>query len=146
MHRGFEHLPSLWPRARFVHLLRDPRDVAASIVVEGWAGNAFEGAEQWRATEEAWDRLRDRIRPQDWIEVRFEDLARDPLGTLTGICEFVGLPYREEMMRYDYLEKGKEVPKPMMDQVRNAVGAVMRQYAVSFVHRINEIRIMAAQY
>ena len=100
VHRNFDHLPSLWPEARFIHLLRDPRDVGASIMVEGWAGNHYTGARQWRETEESWDRLRERISSDRWIEISFENLAADPRGTLSRICEFIGVPYREEMMSY----------------------------------------------
>jgi hypothetical protein len=100
VHRSFEHLPDLWPEGRYIHLLRDPRDVGASIMVEGWAGNHFTGARQWRETEESWERLKARIPPERWIEIRFENLASDTHSTLSRVCDFIGVPYRGEMMTY----------------------------------------------
>jgi hypothetical protein len=100
VHRGFERLVELWPRGRFVHLVRDGRDVATSIVEQGWAGNHFTGARQWRDTEEEWERTSARIPPDRRIDVRFEDLVTDPRDTLARICAFVALPYSEEMMSY----------------------------------------------
>ena len=35
VHRHFERLRFLWPEARYIHLLRDPRDVARSVVQKG---------------------------------------------------------------------------------------------------------------
>src|SRR5262245_28549711 len=39
VHRNFQHLRSIWPDARFVHIVRDGRDVSRSVVMMGWAGN-----------------------------------------------------------------------------------------------------------
>lgn len=100
IHWNFEHLPSLWPAARFIHLLRDPRDVCASIMAMGWAGNHYVGARDWREAEESWDRLKSRISPRSWIEIRFEELARDTQATLIRLCEFIGVPYSSEMLAY----------------------------------------------
>ncbi len=100
VHRHYRNLVDLWPEARFIHLVRDPRDVGASIIVMGWAGNPYTAARQWSETEEEWERTRSRIPEERRFEVRFEDLAADPRGVLAGICEFAGVPYREEMMSY----------------------------------------------
>ena len=35
-----------------------------------------------------------------YVEARYEDLVRDPETTLRRICEFVDLPWEEEMLRY----------------------------------------------
>ena len=100
VHRRFRCLLELWPQARFIHLLRDPRDVAASIIEQGWAGNHFTAAGQWRAIEEEWERASLAIPDARRIDVRFEELVSDTRGTLERICAFVGVPYREEMLRY----------------------------------------------
>ena len=33
------------------------------------------------------------IDPERWIEVRYEDLVRDPIATTKGVAEFMGLPW-----------------------------------------------------
>jgi hypothetical protein len=45
-------------------------------------------------------RLRERISPERWIEITFEDLASEPQRTLSQICDFIGVPYHKEMMSY----------------------------------------------
>jgi len=119
VHRGFEHLVDLWPEARFIHLLRDPRDVGASIMVEGWAGNHYTGAEKWRESEESWDRLRDKLQPDQWIEISFEELASQHIETLTRVCEFIGVPYREEMMDYAKNTTYSKVDSRVRERWRN---------------------------
>jgi hypothetical protein len=100
VHRRFRCLLKLWPQARFVHLVRDPRDVAASLIVQGWAGNTYTGARLWKETEEEWERASAEIPAERRIDVQFEELATEPVATLERICAFIGVPYREEMLRY----------------------------------------------
>src|SRR5262245_58902733 len=39
VHHTFSRLLRIWPEARFIHLLRDGRDVAHSCIGMGWYGN-----------------------------------------------------------------------------------------------------------
>jgi hypothetical protein len=100
VHRHFTGLAQLWPGARYIHLLRDPRDVSASMMEQGWAGNLYTGARQWREIEQEWDRALPSIPAERRIEVRFEELTANPHATLERICAFVGVPYSERMLSY----------------------------------------------
>lgn len=100
VHRKFDQLPRIWPDARYLHLLRDGHDVAASAVNIGWAGNVWVGVERWIDAEQTWDRLRPHLSPDRWFDVRYEDLIQDATGTLNRICEFIGVPFHEAMFDY----------------------------------------------
>lgn len=100
LHRHFQHLPGLWPNARYLHLLRDGRDVARSAVRMGWAGNTYMAADVWLAAEQAWDQLQAQVPAQQLHEVRYERLVRTPDEVLTGICNFLGLPFDRRMLEY----------------------------------------------
>jgi len=100
VHRAFHRLLFLWQDARFVHLVRDPRDVAPSVVAMGWAGNVWAGVEAWLTAEIHWEALRSRLGPGRSIEVRYEDLVRRPAEELRRICDLIGVPFREEMLGY----------------------------------------------
>ena len=43
VHRGFDRIHYLFPNAKYIHLIRDPRDVARSSIGMGWAGNVYYG-------------------------------------------------------------------------------------------------------
>jgi hypothetical protein len=100
VHRRFRALAQLFPDARFVHLVRDPRDVAASIVEQGWAGNHYTGARQWRDTEAEWEHAKTGIPDERRLEVGFEALVTDAPATLGRICDFLGVAYSDAMLRY----------------------------------------------
>jgi len=100
IHRDFHQLPKLAPGARYVHLLRDVRPVASSMVKMCWAGNLFGGALQWRNTITQIQVLQQAVPADQWLEVKYEDLVADPPGKLGQICAFLGVSYSDQMLRY----------------------------------------------
>ncbi len=101
VHSRSDLLPKLWPNARFIHTLRDPRDVARSTVPMGWAGHPFFGASYWLEAERHWDKLLATLPERQLAEVRYEDLVRQPEAELARLCEFLGLAYDPAMLTYD---------------------------------------------
>jgi Sulfotransferase family len=100
VHYGFRKLQYVWPNAKYIYLLRDGRDVAASVVEMGWAGNVFVGANWWLEAERDWAELRPALPPDRWIEVRYEELTAQAATQLQRVCEFIGVPYSERMFDY----------------------------------------------
>lgn len=89
-------------KARFLHIVRDGRDVALSHQTMPYgAGNIAECARAWanRTTTNA--KMGRILGPSRYMTVRFEDLVQEPQATLDHICTFMGVPYDERMLRYD---------------------------------------------
>ena len=111
VHYGFSRLRYLWPRAKYIYLLRDGRDVASSVVEMGWAGNVFDGAKWWLDAEGEWAEFRRSLARNRWIEVRYEDLIADSEAQLRGICKLIGVTFSERM--FDYTESSSySLPNP----------------------------------
>ena len=138
VHTGFQELARLWPDAKFVHMSRDPRDVAASAVKLGWAGNVYTGVQRWLAAESAWDNLARAIPTTNRSVVQFEKLIANPAATLRQLCEFLAVPYSPEMLNY-HQNTTYDAPDPSLtDQwkrklspteiglVEGAVGALLQ--------------------
>ena len=100
VHAHFERILRLWPEARFIHLLRDPRDVARSVVGMGWAGNVWFGAARWAEAESSWERLRSALSAERFAEVRYEELITDPESALAPVCALLGVRYTDQMLSY----------------------------------------------
>lgn len=100
VHRHFERIPHLFPSARYIHLIRDPRDVARSSFGLGMAGNLYRGVEIWASAERSWDRLVATLPRDRYLEVRYEVLLENVVGELTRICSFLGLEYSPSMLDY----------------------------------------------
>lgn len=100
VHRHFDRLLQIWPDARFIHLIRDGRDVARSCIGMGWAGNVWTGVERWIEAELLWPKLSSVLPAQRQIEINYENLILDPVKVLTRLCDFIGIPYDQAMLSY----------------------------------------------
>jgi hypothetical protein len=89
------------PEARFVHLIRDGRDVALSRRRRGMGAERpmAETAAKWRDRILAARRQARRLRGR-YLELRYEDLVAEPEPILRRICEFIELPYEPAMLAY----------------------------------------------
>lgn len=101
VHRHFDQLLRIWPDARFIHIVRDGRDVSRSCIGMGWAGNVWTGVERWIEAEQLWASLKSSLTPDRYIEVTYESLIEKPQDVLTKVCNFIGVSYEDTMLRYD---------------------------------------------
>jgi len=92
-------IASALPEARFVHVIRDGRDVALSVLDRTVKSvDAAEVARRWqRKIERARE---DAPRLDHYLEVRYEELVADPGPVLKRVCEFVELDFDEAMLSY----------------------------------------------
>lgn len=82
----------LFPGARFVHVVRDGRDVALSVFeTQFGAKNAFTAARDWRASLAAVDRFRQAFADAPLLDVRYEDLLSDPEVVFQRLIVFLGV-------------------------------------------------------
>jgi hypothetical protein len=100
VHRHYDRLLKIWPNAKFLHIVRDPRDVAPSCIGMGWAGNVWSGVDRWIEAEKLWEQVSASIPPENKLEFSYGDLIENNQETLNRICEFIGVPYDEKMLTY----------------------------------------------
>src|SRR6266511_4137657 len=92
--RCVEHLPQLdrlYPSALIVHLVRDGRDVAASLLREKVVEKPQQAALRWLFQVES-GLAYESEHPGRVARVSFEDLVDEPASALAGIFEAAGLP------------------------------------------------------
>src|SRR3954451_9124785 len=90
-------IAAIYPDARFVHIIRDGRDVARSIVSQGWGPETIEGAAQeWRAAVVAARAAS--LPPQTYREIRYEDLLADPEPAIRDIYGWLGLAAEDRIV------------------------------------------------
>jgi tetratricopeptide (TPR) repeat protein len=86
------------PQARFLISMRDGRDVVCSLKKRRGAYRSLDALiDQWIYSNLAALQHRDDPR---FLLVKYEDLVRDPEGTLGGVCRHLGEGYAPEMLEY----------------------------------------------
>lgn len=93
---------TLLPESRFVHILRDGRDVALSYR-DKWFGPGADlvaAARLWRGRILEARTQAARLEPGRYLELRFEDLIAAPERELRRVCTFLELEFEPEMLDY----------------------------------------------
>jgi Sulfotransferase family len=121
------------PDARFIHVIRDGRAVANSLLQMPWwrgyggpaewgwgplpeaygsawndSGRSFPvlAGLEWKILMDAFAEAKAAIDPERWVDVRYEDLLRDPTTTTKELMDFVGLTwtaqFEERFRRYRF--------------------------------------------
>ena len=93
------------PEARFIHIIRDGRDVSLSHLRMNWGPETYaQSAELW--VERITKARKQAPKVKHYTEVKFEDLVRDTEGTLRRVCDFIDLEFDPAML--DYHERAEE--------------------------------------
>lgn len=117
-----EYILNLFPDARFIHLYRDGRAVANSLLQQkwwqGWKGpdhwrwgrlpehyqKEWEqgnqsflllAAIQWKVLMDAYEKVKVQVRPDYYMEVRYEDFISNVRGTMEHVIDFCELSNKQ---------------------------------------------------
>ena len=104
------------PEARFVHIIRDGRDVSLSHLRMNWGPETYaQSARLWRNRVRKARRMAPSI--EHYMEIRFEELVADTEGVLRRVCDFIELDFDPVMLDYHeraegrLAEKARELPR-----------------------------------
>jgi Sulfotransferase family len=92
-------IQAVLPEAHFIHVIRDGRDVALSVIPL-WFGpdDVAEAARHWSSRIEAARLQAGEL--EGYVEVRYEDLVGDCAATLERVCGEIGLSWDPAMLEY----------------------------------------------
>ena len=122
--RSLPTLHALWPKAKVVHLIRDGRDVALSLL--DWsrsdrAAGRFPTWDEDRLTTSAlfweWNVRLGReaaasLTPDRYYELRYESLVSDPETECAQLCGFLGVDYDAAMLGFHRGRMRSKKPGP----------------------------------
>ena len=114
-------LARMFPGASFLHIVRDPRDVASSLVDAPFAqatdpvGFAIDwlrtlDTEEQQVAEE--EQLAGRV-----LRLRYEDLVYEPEATLRRCSQVAGVDYQPQMLRFNEAAADYAPDQPWMENV-----------------------------
>jgi Sulfotransferase family len=97
-----EPIARLFPRARFVEMIRDPRAVVASMTRSSFkGGDATRNAFYWRYVMTTGHAALTRaVGPDRRLVVRYEDLVTEPERTVRSVSAFIGEDFDPAMLRF----------------------------------------------
>ncbi|MFI4897256.1 MAG: tetratricopeptide repeat-containing sulfotransferase family protein [Phycisphaerales bacterium JB059] len=145
LHLGL--IAKLWPGARVIHTVRDPRDTCLSCHFRQFAGSApWASRQRWLgAFYVEYARLMEhwsRVLPETpvglrMMQVRYEDLIDHQERVSRALIEFVGLDWEDRVLRFH--EKPRHAPTLNADEVGRPVYASSVGRWRAYEHRIGDL-------
>lgn len=107
-----EKLLELYPKAKFLFVIRDPRDVFASYLdlanlktdskyAPKLTVSALDFGSEWLSNLKSMDALATQLSETDYLYVRYEDVVGDSEQTLTKVLEFLGVQFEARVIAPD---------------------------------------------
>lgn len=94
-------LAAMFGDAKFIHLIRDGRDVAKSFQRQGWHGPWMHGyTREWSRAVELDMKLSKTLLNKRILRVLYEDLVLHPEATLRRICAFIDERFEDQMLQW----------------------------------------------
>jgi hypothetical protein len=91
-------LDSMFPEFKMIHIVRDGRAVAASIIPLDWGPNtAIAAAHFWLESVSFGLAAEQHLGTKRIIRITYEDLVSHPMDTMKSICSFINVPFEQDM-------------------------------------------------
>jgi hypothetical protein len=127
--RAIDTLHALWPEARFVHLIRDGRDVCLSVAnwtkahqagkprgFVTWAEDPISSiAFWWELHVRRGRQAGGSLEPGLYYEMGYESLVSHPREECASLCAFLGIRYDDAMLRF---HEGRTINDPDLNAKR----------------------------
>lgn len=137
-----------FPDAKYVYLVRDPRDVCLSWKVSpNHPGGIEKGAETWKADQENSLRVFGYLRESARVKlVKYEELVADTTRVAEDLCEFLGVGFEPSMLDYhkktltrqnaDRLHDWQNLAKPVMTANFNKYRTELSSAEIGLIEQI----------
>jgi hypothetical protein len=91
-----------WPDAQIINIVRDPRDIFASLVEAKKWDSAAEFADRWVGTIGRCERLLAELKPraESYFTFRYEDLIAAPDVTMRRVMDFLREPWEPQVASF----------------------------------------------
>jgi len=91
-------LLTIFPEAKFIHIVRDPRAIAASVLPLDWGPDSAEQAALFWAQKLSYGQALESLYPDKCIRIYYEDIVTSPQKTIEKVCGFCGIVFENNML------------------------------------------------
>ncbi len=131
-------LKSLFPTAKFIHIIRDVRDYSLSIN-KAWNKNILRASQRWNDAINRSRKDAQSLPQSDYMEVRFEELVSSPQVVLPKICDYLGIAIEQNLAHLDKPSENLGDAKGSAEIVKDNYGkwkGKMKEAQITKIERI----------
>jgi hypothetical protein len=128
--KNIEYLPvikALYPAAKVIHIVRDPRDVFLSRTKAGWCSGRHRVL-QTLAYRAQFDQARffgPKLFNKNYLEIHYEALLSNPGETLAKVCELLNVSFEKSMLDHRASAETHVFPEEI-DWKRQVLGPLLQ--------------------
>lgn len=130
-------LIKIFPWAKFIHIIRDPRDYCLSIR-KTWDKNVYRAADRWKQAIEKIQNNQLQL-SINYYEIKYEDLLTDTDNQLKEICSFLSCDYSKDMKRLKSPSENLGDTKGAKIIVSSNINKYNNEFSNKTIRRIEEI-------
>ena len=110
--RSVDKILYYYPEAKFIHVIRDGRDVVNSLLKMPWRPDGLiNNARFWKKFVKFGFAMQNHLeqngKQNQWFNLRYEELLESPEEVLHLMCDFLGLEYEAAMLENDEILDSK---------------------------------------
>jgi len=87
----------VFPQSKFIHIIRDGRDVASSYLKMERYETILDAANRWTNSIDLAQAFGSKIK-ENYLEIRYEDLVTNPDKSIKKVCDFLDVMYNSDML------------------------------------------------
>lgn len=95
-----DKISKIFPKAQYIQIIRDPRDVVCSYVKAGLYEDHLEALSFWEQANLKAEVLKRKVPASNFYQIKYEDLVTSPETELPRICEYLKITYDPDMLSF----------------------------------------------
>jgi hypothetical protein len=147
-----DYVARTFPNARYIHLVRDGRDLAfkqhltddpqrklgkilLSHIDAMNQPHHLQAALSWAFQVDRFDTFRAKLNSNQIYDMRFEDMCREPMVAMQGLCDFLNIPMTERCEHYitkqldgSKIEQHKSEDPAKIQEIENTISSPLKRY------------------
>jgi hypothetical protein len=97
----FKEIQEMFPKAKFLMLYRDGRDVSVELVDVIWGPtNLYSACLMWQSYCLAMIHSKQYLEPENYHEIYYENLVTNPEKEIGTLCDFLNVPFEPQMLTF----------------------------------------------
>lgn len=105
--QNFDIIANMYEQAKFIHIIRDGRDCAASLY-RRWNRSPQLSMFKWKNTVKLGKQYKDSLNER-YMEIKYEDLTNNPELHLRRICNFLEIEFEKKILLAPERQRNKRV-------------------------------------
>ena len=136
-------LKDTYPKARFIHIIRDPRDMALSAK-KAWGRSLLRAAHDWQQDVKK-AREDGALLGEDYFELTYEDLVQNPKEMLRQVYAFIGVEFQETYLTLNRPVENLGDAVGITQLLSNNIEKYKKELSTAKIKRIDQITLPQAK-